>query len=156
MDDSKSIAGYLSVSKMVILTQTDTTVGFLSQNKDRLSHIKNRLPVKSYLINFFDFKNLKKNLRVPKEHKKTIRRAKKTTFVVKNQAFRVAKPKTSSKILRDFCWCYSTSANKSGCSFEENFAKENADIIILNSYGLKENPPSALIKLNHKKRLKLR
>jgi tRNA A37 threonylcarbamoyladenosine synthetase subunit TsaC/SUA5/YrdC len=156
MDNSKSPAGYTSIKKLVILAQTDTTVGFLSQNQEKLSSIKNRPPSKPYLKNFFSLKTLKQHLRVPKEHKKAIRRAKKTTFIVKNQAFRVAKPKVSSKIYDDLKWCYSTSANKSGFDFDESFAKEMADIIIIDCYGLKENPPSCIIKLNSKKRLKLR
>jgi len=156
LDQSKSAARYPGLEKLVILTQTDTTVGFLSQNKERLDAIKGRPPHKPYLINFFDLATLKRHLRVPSSAKRSIRRAKKTTFIVKNQAFRVAQPQTVSKLLVDLQWCYSTSANESGKNYDENFAVQNADIIIKNEVGLYESTPSKLLKINHKKKVRLR
>ena len=155
MDNSKSSAGYTSI-KPVILAQTDTTVGFLSQDKNRLLHVKNRSSKKPFLKNVFDLKTLKTLTRVPRNIKKEIRRAKKTTYIIKNQAFRVAKLKTSSIIFDNLKWCYSTSANKSGLGYDESFAKEMADIIVLNKYGLKEQNPSSLIKTNNKFKKRLR
>jgi len=156
LDKSKSTTRHPRLSEVVILTQTDTTVGFLSQNKDRLDTIKGRPPHKPYLINFFDFSTCKKFLRIPQNRKKEVRRAKRTTFIVKNQAFRVASPQTSSQILRKLKWCYSTSANKSGSTYDPAFAKEHADIIIENPYGLYEDTPSKLIKINSKRKIRLR
>ena len=37
------------LSKQVFLTQTDTTIGFVSQDAERLTHIKQRPPHKSYI-----------------------------------------------------------------------------------------------------------
>jgi len=156
LDKSKGTARYTSLEKLVILTQTDTTVGFLSQNKQKLDFIKSRPSHKPYLINFFDFATLKEHLRVPKTKRKMIRRAKKTTFIVKDQAFRVAKPQTTSKLLRDLKWCYSTSANESGKNYDEAFALQYADVVIKNKVGLFETTPSKLLKINHKKSLRLR
>ncbi len=156
MDKSKSTSRYFSLEQVVILTQTDTTVGFLSQNKERLDAIKSRSPHKPYLVNFFDFFTCKKFLRIPNNRKKEVRRAKKTTFIVKDQAFRVAMPQTSSQFLRDLKWCYSTSANESGRSYDETFAKKYADIIIENEMRLFETVPSKIFKINQKKRVRLR
>ena len=77
-----------------------------------------------------------------------VRRAKKTTFVVKNQAFRVAKPKPSSAFLREIGWCYSTSANLSSHTFDLDFAYSGADVIIENQDGLSEKKASAIYKIN--------
>jgi len=156
LDKSKSPARYSLLGENIFLIQTDTTVGFLSQQKDLLDTLKQRPSQKSYLINFFSFKELKNFLRIPVKYKNQIRRAKKTTYVVQNHAFRVAKPLTTSSLLLDLKWCYSTSANKSGYSFCPTFAKKNADIIIENSFGLKELASSHIYKINTKKKIKLR
>ncbi len=156
MDKPKSASGYPRLGELVILTQTDTTVGFLSQSKERLDAIKGRPPHKPYLINFFDLKTAKRFVRIPKNRRKELRRAKRTTYIVKGQAFRVARPKTASKLFNDMKWCYSTSANQSGKSYDESFAKEHADVIIENLCGLYESIPSRLIKLNAKAKKRLR
>ena len=156
MDHSKVFAGHPRLEEAVILAQTDTTVGFLSQNAHKLSTIKKRSSKKPFLKNVFDLKTLKNMTRVPSKRKKELRRAKKTTFVIKNQAFRVARPLADSIYFRKMQWCYSTSANESGKKFDPTFAKEKSDIIILNEEGLKENPASVIIQINNKKRKRLR
>ncbi len=156
MDKPKSSAGYPRIKEMVILAQTDTTVGFLSQNAQKLSRIKGRSPNKPFLKNFFSLNELKKNIRIPQNRKKEIRRAKKTTYIVKNQAFRVTHFPASSALFRQAGWFYSTSANQSGKKFEYNFAKEKADIIVINEVGLFESKASRLIKCNERKKVRLR
>ncbi len=141
----------------VILTQTDTTVGFLSQDEKKLYEIKSRKSLKPFLkvyASFYDLLNA--NNRVPDKFKNIIRRSKKTTFIVKNRAFRIAKPQLHSQILRDLKWHYSTSANESGKNFKRDFCEGKADIIIENKYGLHEHSSSSLVKLTQTKRRKLR
>ena len=156
MDKPKSPAGYPRIEDAVILAQTDTTVGFLSQNASKLAHIKGRTPDKPFLKNLFSLNELKKNIRIPQNRKKEIRRAKKTTYIVKNQAFRVAHFPASSVLFQNAGWFYSTSANKSGERFDYNFAKEKADIIVTNEVGLFESEPSRLVKCNERKKVRLR
>lgn len=156
MDKSKRSAGYPRLKEAIILTQTDTTVGFLSQNAKKLTAVKERSPKKPFLKNFLDFKTLKTQLRVPNNRKRTIRRAKKTTFIVKNQAFRVAQPQTHSVVLRKLKWFYSTSANKSAEKFRYDYAFSKADIVIKNPVGLYETTPSRLVQCNKKKMRRLR
>jgi len=141
---------------MVILAQTDTTVGFLSQNAKKLAHIKERPQNKPFLKNFFTLRELTKSMRIPQRRKKELRRAKKRTYIIKDQAFRIATFPASSVLFKKAKWFYSTSANKSKESFEYNFAKEKADIIVINEVGLFESEPSALIKCNNKKKVRLR
>jgi len=132
---------------VVYLVQTDTTAGFLSQNKDRLREIKNRNSSKRFIISVDSFETLKNFTRVPKKHRKFIRRARKTTIVYPNhQAIRVVKSKRHLRFLKRIKWAYSTSSNPSGEAFSERFAKDNADVILYNKYGFDEKNPSKIIK----------
>ena len=141
----------------VILTQTDTTVGFISQDEQRLKELKSRSSLKPFIKVFNDLKSLKdSNIRIPNKFKNHIRRAKKTTFIVKNQAFRVATSPINSQILRDLTWHYSTSANESGKDFCRSFCEQKADIIIENRFGLHQNSSSSLYKINQLKQKRVR
>ena len=53
----------------VFLTQTDTTIGFVSQNADRLSEIKQRPPHKHYIKAVNSLHTLKTFARVPQKYK---------------------------------------------------------------------------------------
>jgi len=140
----------------IILTQTDTTVGFLSQNETKLQEIKSRTSDKPFIKVYPDFKSFKKDKnRVPNTQKLKVRRSKKTTFIVKESAFRVAKNQLDS-ILLNSEWYYSTSANETSKSFDRVFCEEKTDIIIENKELLHEGKPSSLFKINSKKRRKLR
>jgi len=141
----------------IILTQTDTTVGFLSQNAQRLFEIKSRESSKPFIKVFSDLKSFSNSgLRVQNRHKKALRRAKKTSFIVDNTAFRISRNSLHSQVLRDLKWNYSTSANESGKNFNIEFCEQKADIIILNSEGLSENSSSSLYKLSKEKKRRLR
>ena len=140
----------------VVLTQTDTTVGFLSQDADALYEIKSRSTKKQFIKVYSDFKTFNSTCRVPSSQKNLIRRSKKTTFIVKNRAFRIAKSSLNSQILRDSTCSYSTSANKSNESFSREFCESKADIIIEDKNSLYETTSSSLIKLNERTKRKLR
>ena len=141
----------------VILTQTDTTVGFLSQNAKKLYEIKSRKTSKPFIKVYQNFKSfLNDGNRVPLSQRVLVRRAKKTTFIVKNQAFRVAKIKLDSQLLRDTSWFYSTSANQATKNFDREFCELKADIIIEDKDSLNENSSSNLLKINNIKKRKLR
>ena len=141
----------------VILTQTDTTVGFLSQDEKKLQDIKSRDPSKQFLKVYKDFNTLVASKhRVPTKYKNIVRRSKKTTFIVKNKAFRVARDSLNSQILKVNFWNYSTSANESGKNFDLNFCIQKADIIVEDKNGLSEKCSSSLYKINKVKRKRLR
>ncbi len=141
----------------IILTQTDTTVGFLSQDKNKLFEIKSRSNKKPFIKVYDSLKTLNSSTcRIPNTQKNLLRRSKKTTFIVKNRALRIARTHLNSNVLRNNLWNYSTSANESGKKFNREFCEEKADIIIENIDGLKEDKSSSLIKINNKKRRKIR
>ena len=134
-----------------ILLQTDTTVGFLSQNSQKLFEIKSREQTKPFLKVYPNLKNLLDDgSRVPNSQKKFVRRSRKTTFVVKNQAFRISKLSLNSQIIRNFHWQYSTSANESGKNFNREFCEKKSDIIIEDREGLSEKNSSTILKINNK------
>ncbi len=146
-----------SITSEVILTQTDTTVGFLSQDEKRLQSIKKRPSNKPFIKVYKTFKALKNaNIRVPSSKKAILRRATKTTFIIKNSAFRVVEDHLDSVLLTSKVWNYSSSANESGKNFDRVFCEEKADIIIENRNALYEGNSSALYKINHIKRVRLR
>jgi len=152
-----SVARLSHINMKIILTQTDTTVGFLSQNAPKLSAIKSRESTKPFIKVYKNFKVFKQdNKRVPNSQKNRIRRLKKTTFVVNNFAFRISDDAMYSSFLRQNTWNYSTSANESTKKFSRVFCEEKADIIVENKKRLFEDKASKLYKINNKKIKRLR
>jgi tRNA A37 threonylcarbamoyladenosine synthetase subunit TsaC/SUA5/YrdC len=94
---------------------------------------------------------------VPRAYKKRVRRAKKTTFIYPNkESFRVVKDKRHLEFLKKFSWMYSTSANKTGESFDEKWAREIADVIVEDKNGFFEKEASKIYKLGRKKIKRIR
>ena len=115
----------------VFLTQTDTTIGFVSQDADKLTQIKQRPPHKHYIKAVNSLQTLKTFTRVPKKHKNRVRRSKKTTFIMRNgQSYRIIQDKHHLLLLNRLKWAYTTSANLSDQPYDENFTREVADVII--------------------------
>ncbi len=150
----KSTSRFFSIDKDVILTQTDTTVGFVSQNYTKLSEIKSRPTSKPFIKVYNSFKTCES--RIPHSKKSFVRRSTKTTFIIKNRAFRISPNIKNSQILRNLEWHYSTSANEANKSYNREFCESKADIIIEDKNGLSELSSSSLIKLNNHKMRKLR
>jgi len=145
----------LSFQDKVFLTQTDTTIGFVSQNADRITTIKQRPPHKHYIKAVNSLNTLTESVRVPKVHKNRVRRAKKTTFIMPDgQSYRVIQDKHHLLLLDRLKWAYTSSANLSGDSYDEDFAKKAADVIIEPLIGTKQ--ASHIYKLGLKKLRKIR
>lgn len=153
----KGAARFSSLEMSIILAQTDTTVGFLSQDAKKLYEIKSRPSSKPFIKVYKDFKSfIKDGKRVVSCRKNLVRRAKKTTFIINDFSFRVASFTSNSQVFRNNSWFYSTSANRSGESFQREFCESKADIIIEAKDGLCEKKSSSLIKINAKKRRRVR
>ena len=115
----------------VFLTQTDTTIGFVSQNATKLTKIKQRPPHKFYIKAVNSLQTLKIFTRVPSSHKNRVRRSNKTTFIMPNgHSYRVVHNRHHLLLLNRLKWAYTTSANLSNEPYNEKFAKKNADITI--------------------------
>ena len=136
----------------VLLAQTDTTVGFLSTDAKSLEQIKSRPSSKQFLKVYPSFKEFKNDKnRVPQKYKNLVRRAEKTTFIIKNRASRIVKDPIHLKLLKKYSWLYSTSANKSGFGFNKEFCITKSDIIIEDNRGFIESAPSSLYMLSRVK-----
>jgi rhodanese-related sulfurtransferase len=100
-------------SSKIYLVQTDTTVGFLSSDDKKLSHIKQRPQSQKILQVVDSFKILKQNTRIPNTHKKRIRRSKRTTIIYPNGlSFRVVpNDDKHHNFIKKVKKMYSTSAN---------------------------------------------
>ncbi|MDD5211742.1 MAG: hypothetical protein PHV62_04960 [Sulfuricurvum sp.] len=140
----------------IILAQTDTTVGFLSQDASLLNSVKGREEGKPYLKVFASFKVLQEHTRIPLKYRIWFRHARKTTFVIKNQAFRYVGQEPHSSLITKYGWLYSTSANESGKGFDQQFCAEHSDLIVENSQGFQECKPSKIFRLTSTKYKQLR
>jgi tRNA A37 threonylcarbamoyladenosine synthetase subunit TsaC/SUA5/YrdC len=113
------------------LTQTDTTIGFVSQNPKKIDQAKRRKPNKHYIQVVNSLKTLQQFSRVPNKFKNQVRRAKRTTFIMPNgMSFRVVKETEHNLLLDRLKWVYSSSANLSGVGYDEEYARENAEVIL--------------------------
>ena len=137
--------------KKVFLTATDTAIGFVSKDSKSLDKAKKRAPNKHYIKAIPSLKALKK--RVPKVHKSLVRRAKKTTFIIDKDSFRVVKDKKHLLLLERLEYAYSSSANESGKEYSFEYASKVADVIV---YPLHSAKASTIIKLGKIRKKRLR
>ncbi|PHR69069.1 MAG: Sua5 YciO YrdC YwlC family protein [Arcobacter sp.] len=145
-------------SSLVYLVQTDTTVGFSSSNDEKLSFIKQRATTQKILQTVDSFKTLKQNTRIPSKFKRMIRNSKLSTFIYPNgNSYRVvAKNNAFHSFIKKFSQSYSTSANLSKEAYDEKFAYDNADIIVVQKDGFSELKSSSIYRLNTRRIKKLR
>jgi len=119
------------MNSTLYLTQTDTTIGFVSQDPNKIDKAKKRKPNKHYIKVVNSLETIKTFTRVPKKHKNRVRRAKRTTFIMPNGlSFRVVKNTEHNLLLDRLGWVYSSSANLSGAEYDESYAKENTEVIV--------------------------
>jgi len=113
------------------LTQTDTTIGFVSQDSTKIDQAKNRLSDKYYIRVVDSLKILKTFTRVPQEHKNRLRRSTRTTFIFpQGESFRVVKGTKHNLLLNRVKWLYSSSANLSGALYDEDYAKKMTEVMV--------------------------
>ena len=141
---------------MLILAQSDTTVGFLSKDPQSINKAKKRPLNQSIIQTLPTLRSLHK--RVPKKFRAKVRRSKQTTFILSPSfAFRIVDRDISHhSVLEHFEGLYSSSANENQKKFNRSYAFEQADLIIEDKRGFYEAPPSEMIKLGIKRQRSLR
>ena len=146
------------INDLIYLTQTDTTVGFLSSDDKKLANIKNRNIIQKTIRVVDSFKTLKLHTRIPKNYRKLVRNSTNTTFIYPNQkSFRVVDNFSNHhKFIKKFGTLYSTSANKTNKNFDKDFAILYCDIEVLNKYEYSENLSSDIIKIYNNRLVKIR
>lgn len=133
---------------LLFLAQSDTTLGFLSQDASKINSAKGREGQK-VLIEADSLATLRTLTRIPQKHKSMIRRMQKTTFIYpKGQAIRVIKDPLHLRFLSPMRWLYSSSANPTKESYNLGFAHEQAEVIIQDKRGFFEGKPSKIYKIN--------
>ncbi|HEX5710880.1 MAG TPA: Sua5/YciO/YrdC/YwlC family protein [Sulfuricurvum sp.] len=140
----------------IILAQTDTTVGFLSQDSNALAHIKGRESTKPFLKVFASLSLLQSTIRVPIKYRTFVRHARRTTFVIKNQAIRYVNDPSHARLIQKYGWLYSTSANPSGREYDREFCISHSDMLIEDSRGFTPCEPSHIYRLTPTQFKKLR
>ncbi|WP_441705893.1 Sua5 YciO YrdC YwlC family protein [Helicobacter pylori] len=141
---------------LVYLTQSDTTIGLLSKDREKLNALKNRPKNQSVLIESVDFTTLKSLVRAPNTFKNFIRRSAKTTFIYPNsKAVRVVRGRHGD-FLKRFKTLYSTSANLTQCVYDEEIASKLADVVVSDERGLFESSSSKIFRLYKDKKVRVR
>lgn len=145
-------------SNAVYLVQTDTTVGFSSSSDEKLALVKRRPTSQKILRTVDSFDTLKKYTRVPKSFKKIVRQSKNKTFIYPNgESFRVVNKNSDFYyFIKKFNSLYSSSANLTGKKFDEDYAKNIADVTVSSKKGFFETKASSIFKLSKKRVKKLR
>jgi len=143
---------------MLILAQSDTTVGFISHSSECINKAKKRDLSQKVLQTFPSFKLLNQQTRVPKKHRSFVRRAKKTTFVLANGiAFRIVdRESLHHSLVKSMGAVYSSSANETKKSFNEYDACLQSDIIVKDRRGFFEAEASKMFKLSTKNKKRMR
>jgi len=138
------------MNSKIYLTNTDTTIGFLSQDPALLDKAKKRAPNKQYIQVMNSLKILKEQTRVPTKYKNLVRRAKKTTFIMPDgNSHRVITDKRHLRLLDRLKYAYSTSANLSNQPFNKEYAQHTTDITIL-PLDTTQSQPSSIYKVNNR------
>lgn len=135
---------------LVYLAQTQTTVGFLSNDNTKLANTKKRPVSQKMLCEVDSFKTLTSKTRVPKKHRKMVRNSKLTTFIYPDgNSYRVVdKDSNHYRFLKKFGCLYSTSANITGEDFDEEYAVKSADVVVASAEGFAQKQSSKMIKLS--------
>ncbi|WP_457607832.1 Sua5 YciO YrdC YwlC family protein [Nitratifractor sp.] len=139
----------------LFLTATDTTIGFLCQNAERLDRAKGRPSGKPYITALPSLRALRSRTRIPKAHRRRVRRAKRQSFIFPDgRSYRVVRESRHLLLLRRLGWAYSSSANPAGAPYAPHFAYEAADIVVepLGTPGA----PSEILRLGKKRIRKIR
>lgn len=138
------------MNSKIYLTDTDTTIGFLSQKQDILISAKQRPSGKPFIETINSLKTLKQQTRVPKKHKNRVRRASESTFIMPNShSYRVVTDKRHLLLLERLKIVYSTSANLSGQTYDQDYAIGVADIIIF-PLNCTQKIPSKIFSINNR------
>jgi len=119
------------VNVPLILSDTDTTVGFLSQDAAKLDRAKRRPADKPYITVYPSFAAFSGAGRVPRSRRRLVRRSRRRSFILPNgRSFRIVFDPRHLLLLRRMGWAYSSSANLSGRPYDEAYARSVADIVV--------------------------
>lgn len=144
--------------EIIYLVQTDTTVGFLGKNREKLNRVKGRPPNQPILREVESLEWLTRMARTPFPFRREIRRRRQVSYILGRggEGFRVVDWGPHGQFLKGKGWFYSTSANFTGKKFDRKWAEEKAEIVVEDWRGLTENNPSPIYQLGRKRKKRFR
>jgi len=145
----------MSLDRLLFLTDTDTTVGFLSKDPQRLDRAKKRPASKHYITALPSLKELTARTRIPRKFRSRIRRSRRESYIFPSgRSYRIVRDARHLLLLRRLKWAYTSSANLSETPFDEAYAREAADVTV-EPLG-PPRAPSRIYRLGRRKMRRLR
>ena len=140
----------------LILAQTDTTIGFLCENQAPIDKAKNRH--RHTLREARDFATLRTITRIPRAHRRFVRRSRRTSFIYPNGCGVrvVASESPHQSLLGYYPLLFSSSANRHTKRFDLSYALQMCAMYVLDSRGWSEREPSVILRLGKHKKQKIR
>ena len=121
----------MSLDRLLFLTDTDTTVGFLSKDPQRLDRAKKRPASKHYITALPSLRQLTANARIPKKFRHRIRRSRQESYILPSgHSYRIVYDRRHLLLLERLEWTYTSSANLSEAPYDEAYAREAADVTV--------------------------
>ncbi|WP_394908846.1 Sua5 YciO YrdC YwlC family protein [uncultured Helicobacter sp.] len=140
----------------LILAQTDTTIGFLCESQAPIDNAKHRH--RHTLRESRDFATLRTLTRIPKSHRRLVRRSRRVSFVYPSGCGVrvVASDSRHQSLLGYYPLLFSSSANRHTKSFDSHYALQVCDMYVLDSRGWSDREPSTILRLGKHKKQKIR
>ena len=121
----------MTPDRLLFLTDTDTTVGFLSRDPEPLDRAKRRHGKKHYITALPSLRSLRDRARVPRPYRLRLRRSRKESYILPSgRSYRIVRDSRHLLLLKRLGWAYTSSANLSGAAYDEEYARRMADVVV--------------------------
>ena len=121
----------MTPDRLLFLTDTDTTVGFLSKDPTLLDNAKRRHADKHYITALPSLRSLRDRARVPRPYRRRLRRSRKESYILPSgRSYRIVRDARHLLLLQRLGWAYTSSANLSGSAYDEAYARRMADVVV--------------------------
>ncbi|WP_292656419.1 Sua5 YciO YrdC YwlC family protein [Nitratifractor sp.] len=121
----------MSLEHLLFLSDTDTTVGFISKDARRIDRAKQRPPSKHYITALPSLRSLTTLTRIPRSHRRRIRRRRHESYILPSgHSYRIVHNARHLLLLKRLGRAYTSSANLSDAPYEEAYARQAADVIV--------------------------
>ncbi len=145
----------MNPDRLLFLTDTDTTVGFLSRDPELLDRAKRRHGEKHYITALPSLRSLRDRARVPRPYRRRLRRSRKESYILPSgHSYRIVRDPRHLLLLKRLEWAYTSSANLSGAAYDEEYARRVADVVV-EPLGAPRTP-SRIYRLGHRKLRRIR
>ena len=121
----------MSLGHLLFLSDTDTTVGFISQDARRIDRAKKRPAAKHYITALSSLKSLTIRTRIPRAHRRRLRRSRRESYILPSgRSYRIIRDARHLLLLKRLEWAYTSSANLSEAPYDEAYARRVADVVV--------------------------